>query len=109
MLRPIPGGWIRALTLFLFFSFATKNTWAITAGASLSSTQVMAGEAFQLQVQVSDDKKEELPWPQVQGLERFQVAKSTSTSSTSQTTIVNGRISQSNAYITTFLYTLTAA
>jgi hypothetical protein len=68
----------------------------------------MAGEAFNLQVQVSDDKKEELPWPQVQGLDRFQVSKSASTSSSSQTTIINGHVSQSNSYITTFLYTLTA-
>ena len=84
------------------------NALAITAEASLSSTQPMAGEAFQLQVQVSDDKKEDLPWPQVTGLDRFQVSKNTSTSSSSQTTIINGHITQSNAYITTFVYTLTA-
>ncbi len=80
----------------------------LSASASLSGSQVMTGESFQLTVQVSADKKENLPWPEVQGLEPFQVSKSTSTTSGSQTTIVNGHVSQNEYYVTNFVYALTA-
>ncbi len=96
---------VSACVLVLGMSHASA---AISAGANLSSNDAMVGEAITLQVQVSDDQKEDMPWPEIGGLDRFQVSKSTSTSSSSQTTIVNGHISQSNAYITTFVYTLTA-
>ncbi len=91
--------------LFVFI-LATGCGWAMSAGASLSTNDVMTGETFTLQVQVANDKKEELPWPQVQGLEHFQVTKNTSMSSNSQTTIINGQVSHNNSYITTFVYSL---
>jgi len=96
--------------IFAVLTLGMSPVWAaLSAEASLSTNQeVMTGEAFELQVQVSDDKKEDLPWPQVQGLDPFQVSKNTSTSSSSQMTIINGHISQSNSYVTTFVYTLTA-
>ncbi|MDB5048541.1 MAG: Oxygen tolerance [Fibrobacteres bacterium] len=81
----------------------------VAAEASISSTQVGTGEPFQLTIQVtSDDKSESLPWPQVDGLEKFTVAKSTGTTQSSQTTIMNGKISNRNLYVTNFIYTLTA-
>ncbi len=96
--------------LFSLLTLGTVPAWAeLSAEASLSNQEVMTGEAFQLFVQVTDDKKEELPWPQVQGLDPFQVSKSTSMSSSSQTRIQDGHISQNNAYVTTFTYTLTAS
>ena len=68
------------------------------------------GEAFQLTVQVtSDDRAEGLPWPQVEGLDKFTVAKTTGSSQSSQTTIINGKISNRTFFITNFIYTLTAA
>ena len=104
----MPMSNLRFLSLPILLLSWGSSFAAIQAGANLSTNQVMTGEAFVLQVQVSDDKKEELPWPQVGGLEHFQVSKNTSMSSSSQTTIVNGHVSQSSAYITTFVYTLTA-
>jgi hypothetical protein len=81
----------------------------IAADASISATQVGVGEPFQLTVQVtSDEKSEALPWPQVDGLDKFAVTKNTGTSHSSQTTIINGKISQRSLYITNFVYTLTA-
>jgi hypothetical protein len=81
----------------------------IAAQASLTSSQVGTGEPFQLIIQVtSDDKPADLPWPQVEGLQNFTVAKSTGTSQSSQTTIVNGRVSSRTLYVVNFTYTLTA-
>jgi BatD DUF11 like domain len=96
-----------ALTLVLI-----GIAWAqaeITAEANISATQVGVGEPFQLTIQVtSDESVSDLPWPQVENLEKFTVAKNTGTSRSSQTTIVNGRISNRNLYVTHFAYTLTA-
>ncbi len=81
----------------------------VSAEASLSATQVGAGEPFQLTVQVtSDEKPDNLPWPQVDGLDHFTVAKNTGNSHSTQTTIINGKISNRNLYIVNFTYTLTA-
>jgi len=81
----------------------------VSAEASISANQVGVGEPFQLTVQVtSDEKSTDLPWPFVEGLDKFTVTKKSGTSSSSQTTIVNGKISQRNLHITNFIYTLTA-
>ena len=81
----------------------------ISADASISATQVGTGEPFQLTVQVtSDEKVDNLPWPQVENLDKFTVTKNTGTSRSSQTSIVNGRISNRNLFITQFVYSLTA-
>ncbi len=75
----------------------------------ITSNQVEVGESFQLKITVSDEKQiSNLPWPDVKGLEPFSVSKNTGTSSSSQTTIINGRVSQSKTYVTEFAYTLTA-
>jgi oxygen tolerance protein BatD len=82
----------------------------VSAEASLSSSQVGTGEPFQLTVQVtSDEKTEGLPWPQVEGLDKFTVTKNSGQSHSSQTTIINGKISNRNLYVINFVYTLTAA
>jgi len=81
----------------------------IAAQASLTSSQVGTGEPFQLIVQVtSDEKAQDLPWPQVEGLQNFSVAKNSAASQSSQTTIVNGRVSNRTLYVVNFTYTLTA-
>jgi hypothetical protein len=81
----------------------------ISAKANITATEVGTGEPFQINVQVvTDDKAGNLPWPEVQGLEKFSVTKNSSTSQSSSTTIINGRVSQRNLYITTFTYSLTA-
>ena len=77
------------------------------AQAGLSTSQAMVGEAIQLQVQVSSDKKEDLPWPKVEGLEPFTVAKNVSYSSSSNVSIINGAVSRSEQFIANFVYTLT--
>ena len=85
------------------------RVWAaLQAEASLSTTQMATGEPFQLTVQVSTDKKEELPWPDVKGLEPFTVTKNAATTSGAQTTVVNGRITRGDYFITAFTFTLTA-
>ncbi len=100
-----------ALQLVLLF-LVTAITWSkaeISAEANISATQVGVGEAFQLTVQVTaDEALENLPWPVVENLEKFTVAKNTGTTRSSQTTIVNGRISNRNLFVTHFSYTLTA-
>ena len=81
----------------------------LTADASISATQVGTGEPFQVTVQInSDEKLDNLPWPSVEGLEKFTVVKNTGTSRNSQTTIINGRIANRSLFITHFSYTLTA-
>jgi hypothetical protein len=95
-----------ALTLALL---APSVRAEIAAQASLTASQVGTGEPFQLIVQVtSDEKTEDLPWPQVEGLQNFTVAKNTSTSQSSQTSIVNGRVTSRTLHIVNFTYTLTA-
>ena len=60
--------------------------------ANLSTSQAMVGEAVQLHVQVASDKKEDLPWPKVEGLEAFSVVKNISTSSNSSISVINGSV-----------------
>jgi len=96
-----------ALCLALLAAGAARAE--IAAQASLTASQVGTGEPFQLIVQVtSDEKPADLPWPQVEGLQNFTVAKNMANSQSSQTTIVNGRVSSKNLYIVNFTYTLTA-
>jgi len=78
------------------------------AQAGLSASQAMVGEAIQLQVQVASDKKEDLPWPKVDGLDAFTVTKNVSYSSSSNITVINGSVSRTEQYITDFVFTLTA-
>jgi hypothetical protein len=80
----------------------------LSADAALSATRVVTGEAFRLTVRVTSDKRENLPWPVVEGLDPFTVSKTTGTSSSSQTTVINGTVSRSESYVTDFVYTLTA-
>jgi hypothetical protein len=97
------------LTLCLALLTSAFVRAEITAEASISATQVGVGEGFQLTVQVtSDEKVDNLPWPVVDNLDKFTMTKNTGTSRSSQTTIVNGRISNRNLFITHFSYTLTA-
>jgi hypothetical protein len=71
---------------------------------------VGVGETFQLVVTVTEQKKiKDLPWPQVKGnLDAFTIAKNSGTSSGTQTTIVNGRITKQVNYVTNFTFSLTA-
>lgn len=80
----------------------------LSAEASVNASRVVTGESFRLLVRVTADKREKLPWPVVEGLEAFSVAKSTSTSVSSQTTIINGVVNRSENFVTDFVYTLTA-
>lgn len=97
------------LALLLPLAAAALARAEIAAQASLTASQVGTGEPFQLIVQVtSDDKPQDLPWPQVEGLQNFTVAKNTGTSQSSQTTIVNGRVSNRTLYVVNFSFTLTA-
>lgn len=97
------------LAVFLTLLAAGAARAEIAAQASLTASQVGTGEPFQLIVQVtSDEKPQDLPWPQVEGLQNFTVAKNMANSQSSQTTIVNGRVSSKTLYIVNFTYTLTA-
>jgi hypothetical protein len=91
-------------------TFALSSAQAdVSAEASLSASQVGVGEPFQLTVQVtSDEKTEGLPWPQVEGLDKLTVTKNSGTSHSTQTMIMNGKITNRNLYIVNFTYTLTA-
>lgn len=95
------GLWLAALP-------STLPADVLSADASLSASNVITGEAFRLRVRIATDKKENLPWPHVEGLEPFAVRKSTATSSSSQTTIINGVVSRNNSFITDFIFELTA-
>ena len=99
-----------AFFIFQFSIFLLRPATAeVSAQASLTAGQVGTGEPFQLIVQVtSDEKTQDLPWPQVDGLQNFSVAKNSSSSQSSQTTIVNGRVSSRTLYVVNFTYTLTA-
>lgn len=97
------------MAIFLILLAAGAARAEIAAQASLTASQVGTGEPFQLIVQVtSEDKPQDLPWPQVEGLQNFTVAKNMANSQSSQTTIVNGRVSSRTLYIVNFTYTLTA-
>lgn len=83
------------------------NAEILNATASLSSGQAGTGEAIQLTVQIAtDEQAAKLPWPQIEGLGNFTVTKNSGSSANSQTTIINGKISQSSVYVTNFIYTL---
>ncbi len=99
--------WILGLALFATLGASRVEAVVRAAQASLSSSQAMVGEAIQLQVQVSSDKKEDLPWPKVEGLDPFNVAKNVSYSSSSNVSIINGAVSRSEQFISIFVYTLT--
>jgi hypothetical protein len=100
---------VTALAILAALCFvAAPRAAVLSAEASLGSTRVVTGEAFQLTVRVVADKRENLPWPTVEGLEPFTVSKTTGTSSSSQTTIINGTVSRSESYVTDFIYLLTA-
>ncbi len=100
--------WAILLAAALCLAPAAARAAVISAEASLSATRVITGEAFRLTVRVTADKRENLPWPTVEGLEGFSVARSTGTSTSSQTTIVNGVVSRSESFVTDFTFTLTA-
>jgi len=98
-----------AATAFLALTLvAPARADILSAEASLSNTNVVTGEVFELRVRVATDKKENLPWPRVGGLEAFAVTKNSGTSTSSQTTIINGVVSRSESHITDFVYALTA-
>lgn len=100
---------LRFALCLLPFYFSPLAHADIQAEASISATQVGTGEPFRLTVQVITDQKDEgLPWPQVDNLTPFTVAKETNTSRSSQTSIVNGKVSQKNLFVTQFTFTLTA-
>jgi hypothetical protein len=80
----------------------------VSADASLNASNVVTGEAFQLRVRVATNKKENLAWPYVEGLEPFDVSKTTGTSTSSQTTVINGVVSRSESFVTDFVFTLKA-
>ena len=101
------GAWTLVVALCLILGTAETGAAVRGAQAGLSSSQAMVGEAIQLQVQVSSDKKEDLPWPKVEGLEPFTVTKNVSFSSSSNVTIVNGAVSRSEQFVTDFVFTLT--
>ncbi len=92
----------------IVWTAGSSHAAVLSAEASLSANQVVTGEAFQLVVRVSADQKENLPWPTVEGLEPFSVTKNSGTSTSSQTTIINGTVSRSENHFTEFVYTLTA-
>ena len=79
---------------------STDNRWTI-GGVRLDT-----GEPFRITVQVtSDEKVDNLPWPAIDNLAPFQVAKEAGNSRSSQTQIVNGKASQRNLYVTQFTFT----
>lgn len=100
---------VRALmALTALLAIAPARAELLSAAASLSASNVVTGEAFQLRVRITTDKKENVSWPDVEGLEPFSVTRSTATSSSSQTTIVNGAVSNSTSFVTDFIFSLTA-
>jgi hypothetical protein len=99
---------ICVLQFAILFLAATARA-EVSAEASLSSSNVGTGEPFQLTVQVtSDEKPDNLPWPNVEGLDKFTVTKNAGQSHSTQTSIINGKISNRSLYIVNYTYTLTA-
>ncbi|MFC1586372.1 BatD family protein [Fibrobacterota bacterium] len=84
--------------------------WSMQAEANISAQEVGVGETLVLTVTITEQKQiKDLPWPQIQGnLDAFTMTKNSGTSSSAQTTIVNGRISKQTNYVTQFTYNLTA-
>lgn len=94
--------------LFLILALAASAFAEMNAEATISATQIGTGESTRLTVQViSDERIDNLPWPQVDGLGNFTVGKETGTSRSSQATIVNGKVSQRTLYVTQFIFVLT--
>ncbi len=101
------GKWLYMALLCLFLATSTRAE--IQAQASLSSREAGIGEPITLTVQVqTTEKPDNLPWPTVKGLENFSVQKSSGTSNSSSTTIINGKVSSQTFYIVSFTFTLTA-
>jgi hypothetical protein len=98
-----------ALALALLSPRAAFARADLQVSASITSNQVGTGEPFSITVQVvADERIDDLPWPVVSGLDPFTVNKGKSTSQSSQTNIINGKVSHKNLYVTHFTYTLTA-
>ncbi len=98
----------RTLLVALFFALPALADF--TAEATISTNHVGTGEPFKLLVTVGLTSQDaDLPWPEVENLEAFSVTKTKAASQSSETTIINGRISQSTRYLTVFTYTLTAS
>ncbi len=78
--------------------------------ANISTNNASLGETIQLFVKVDvDEQVKDLPWPTVKGdLSAFTITKSTNSSSSSSTTIINGRITKRNSFITQFTYNMIA-
>lgn len=110
--RKGPRGRPRLFLVLLTLLFAVPGGEARAepvVEASLSSQEVGTGEPFQLTVSVTSETQDRnLPWPQAEGLEAFEVRKESATSTRNQTTVLNGRVTQSRFYTTHFTYTLTA-
>ncbi len=101
---------IKVLTLSLLFILSAQiPTWALTAAASISATEVGVGETFQVQINVSETKKtSNLSWPKLGGdLSAFKVGKNSGVSSSSNTTIINGKITSVKKHVTQFVFLLT--
>ncbi len=97
------------ISIFIALITAAPARADVSAEASISATQVGVGEPFQVTVQVTTDENADgLPWPQVEGLDKFTVAKNTSNTNSTQTTIINGKITNRTLNIINFVYTLTA-
>ncbi len=105
MKNSLPSSLLLFLSLFLF---CFSESWAIKAEANISAQETGVGEPVQLTVVVTTQKKiDGLPWPTVQGqLDVFKVQKNQTTSSSSQVSIVNGRVTKNMTYVTNFTYEL---
>lgn len=101
--------WAPLLLLICLVAATGAARAAVQVDASISASQVGTGEPFRITVQVvSDEKVDNLPWPQVGGLAPFQVTKQSSNSRNSQTQIINGKVTQRDNYVVHFIFTLTA-
>ncbi len=103
----ISGGVVAALALCLLAAPAARAE-ILGAEASVNASEVLTGEAFQLRVRVTSDRRMELPRPQVGGLEHFTVAEDVSHSTSTQTSIINGNVTRTERHLTDFTFTLTA-
>lgn len=108
MLRALKTlSWMACMLLVLAFGMGTAQA-EIQAQAGISAKEVAVGEAFTVTVQVqTDEKPDKMPWPTIGGVDAFKVEKSTNTSQSSSTTIVNGQVSRQMFYVVTYTFTLT--
>ncbi|MBF0432138.1 MAG: BatD family protein [Fibrobacteria bacterium] len=90
--------------------FGFSNVMGMTAEANISSQQCGVGETVQLVVKVTNQKEEKnLPWPTLHGdLSAFKIDKTSGVSTSSYTSIINGKITKRNDYVTQFTYNLKA-